>query len=56
MLRLNDTPDREDALMEALAIMTEERIAPDPRLWNEWWRREAGSRTTIQPLEAASTG
>ena len=52
MLRLDDTPARADALMEALGLMSDQRIAPDPRLWKEWWRREAGGRTVIQAAAA----
>jgi hypothetical protein len=54
MVRLDRTPDRADALMEALGVLSQERIAPDARLWKEWWRREASLRTTIQPLPAAT--
>lgn len=51
MLRLEDTPGRVDPLMEALAVLSGMRFAPDPRLWKDWWRREATLRTTLQPLE-----
>ena len=53
MVRLDDTPDRADALMEALGLMSQERIAPNPNLWKEWWRRAAGERTLIEaPVDA----
>jgi len=56
MVRLQDTPDRADALMQALGILSGMRFAPDSRLWMDWWRREAQRRTTIQPLEGKRKG
>ena len=49
MLRLEDTPARVDALMKGLAAISGTRLAPDPRLWKDWWRRESTLPTTIQP-------
>jgi hypothetical protein len=56
MVRLDDTPGRADALMEALSILTDERFAPDPRLWKDWWRREAALRTTVTAVDPERRG
>lgn len=56
MVRLEDTPERADALMEALGILTDARFAPDPRLWKDWWRREATLRTTVTPTDPDRRG
>ena len=56
MVRLDDTPDRADALMEALGLMSQERIAPNPNLWKEWWRRAATERTLIEATADPEAG
>ena len=40
---LETHPDRRAALMEALTLATGQALAPDPRLWMEWWRRAGRS-------------
>ena len=47
--QLEVTPGRADALMEALSTLTGVRLAPDARLWTDWYRREANRR---QPVTA----
>jgi len=56
MLRLEDTPERADALMEALSTLTDARFAPDPRLWKDWWRREATLRTAVTRIDPDRRG
>ena len=38
---LRGHPDRAEAVMEGLAALTGVSLAPDVRLWEDWWRREA---------------
>ena len=43
-------PVRMADLMEGLVVTTGLAIAPDPRLWEDWWRREqTGPGSTIDP-------
>lgn len=44
---LRRAPGRSDALMKGLRRLTGLVLAPDPRLWQDWWRREAGRRTAV---------
>lgn len=53
MAALKRAPERSDALMAALSTVTGLRLAPDPRLWHDWWRREAGRRTAVSPVGEA---
>ncbi|MDA1194340.1 MAG: hypothetical protein O2894_04080 [Planctomycetota bacterium] len=45
--QLDATPARADALMEGLSTLTGVRLAPDPRLWREWLRRESERKRTV---------
>ncbi len=57
-------PERGDALMRGLTRVSGQTIAPDARLWRDWWRRaspavpadsgtDGGRRRMIQNLELA---
>jgi len=46
---LTRTPGRADALMEGLSTVTGVRLAPDPRLWKDWWRRDDNQRRAVTP-------
>lgn len=46
---LAEHPDAAEALMEGLAEVTGRHLAPDPRLWADWWRREEGRRPLVAP-------
>ncbi len=48
---LTRTPGRADALMEGLSTVTGVRLAPDPRLWKDWWRRDDNRRRAVTPVE-----
>ncbi len=45
---LGRRPERDDALMEGLSTLTDVRLAPDARLWQEWYRRDANRNATLQ--------
>jgi hypothetical protein len=49
------TPRRSDVVMLALSTLTGVRLAPDVRLWEDWWRREADRRTKITPRDDSKT-
>jgi hypothetical protein len=53
---LTRTPGRADALMEGLSTVTGVRLAPDARLWKDWWRRDENRRRAVTPVEANSNG
>jgi hypothetical protein len=38
---LRGHPDRAEAAMDGLSALTGVSLAPDVRLWEDWWRREA---------------
>ena len=46
---LTRTPGRADALMEGLSTVTGVRLAPDPRLWKDWWRRDENQKRAVTP-------
>lgn len=51
-------PEREADVMEGLHVLTLVTLAPDPRLWLDWWRREqrgAGSRVAAEDESRAKT-
>jgi hypothetical protein len=56
------SPARREALMEGLAALTDVRLAPDARLWRDWWSREVtdttrvGAATVDGPAPAAGKG
>jgi len=45
------SPGRADALMEGLSTLTGVRLAPDARLWQDWYRRDANRRRAIPAPE-----
>lgn len=47
---LTRTPGRADAIMEGLSTVTGVRLAPDPRLWKDWWRRDDNRRRAVAPV------
>ena len=47
---LRGHPDRSDDLMEGLAALTGVSLAPDARLWEDWWRREVRPDAAV-PLD-----
>jgi hypothetical protein len=53
MEALRVTPARGDALMEALGRITGQALAPDVRLWEDWWRRASREGATVPPPDAA---
>ncbi len=48
---LSRTPGRADALMEGLSTVTGVRLAPDPRLWKDWWRRDDNRRRAVTAVD-----
>ncbi len=50
--QLERAPGRADALMEALSTLTGVRLAPDARLWRDWYRRDENRR---QPIRTSGT-
>jgi hypothetical protein len=40
MVALDAHPERATELMDALRALTLVSLAPDARLWDDWWRRE----------------
>jgi hypothetical protein len=44
-------PERGAAIMEALTLASGQALAPDPRLWMDWWRRAGRSELTVPPFE-----
>jgi hypothetical protein len=50
--QLSRSPERVDALMEGLSTVTGVRLAPDARLWQDWYRKEANRR---RPVPASDT-
>lgn len=44
---LEHAPGRGEALMEALSTLTGVRLAPDPRLWRDWYRRDENRRRPV---------
>jgi hypothetical protein len=53
---LTRSPRRSEAILEALSTVSGVRLAPDPRLWQDWWRREAERRTAIAPRPESGPG
>ena len=51
MVQLERTPERAEALVEGLSTLTGVRLAPDVRLWQDWWRREEGRSTAVSATE-----
>lgn len=47
-------PERGAALMEALTLGTGQALAPDPRLWMDWWRRAGESGIRVPAFERSS--
>lgn len=48
-------PDRSAALMEALTLATGHALAPDARLWVDWWRRAGRSGLRVPAFERSPT-
>ena len=44
-------PERGAALMEALTLASGHALAPDPRLWMDWWRRAGRSGLQVRAIE-----
>ncbi len=58
MNALGAHPEREADLMEALHTVTLVSLAPDARLWQDWWRRELrgeGSHVVAEDASRAKT-
>jgi hypothetical protein len=57
MERLSAHPDRSAALMDALRTFTGVSLAPDARLWEDWWRRlRQGAFTPVPPEDDVVDG
>ncbi len=52
---LGASPRRPEALMEGLSTLTGVRLAPDPRLWRDWWRREANRRKAVTAVRPSGS-
>lgn len=50
---LTRTPDRAEALMDGLAVLSGTRLPPDPRLWLDWGRRIERDGATVVSGETA---
>jgi len=55
MTTLGAAPERPEALMEGLSTLTGVRLAADPRLWQEWWRRAGTQQKTITAPEVGGS-
>jgi hypothetical protein len=53
MRELDRSPERAEAIMEGLGTVSGAHVAPDPRLWREWWRRESGRHAAVPATEDA---
>jgi hypothetical protein len=51
MAALRAHPERERELMEALRALTGVSLAPDVRLWDDWWRRGSVGPTAVVPTD-----
>lgn len=53
-------PARREAIMEGLAALTDVRLAPDARLWRDWWSRDVSDASRLggggQPGAGADGG
>jgi hypothetical protein len=48
-------PERQDDLFDALRTLSGRALAPDARLWTDWWRREQAAGTPVA-ADAAEGG
>lgn len=46
---LEMTAARSEAVMEGIAALSDVRLAPDPRLWRDWWDRDLDEDTRVPP-------
>jgi hypothetical protein len=53
MAFLESRPLRADALLGGVAQLTDERVASDPRLWQDWWRKTRATGPAVTDLRAA---
>jgi hypothetical protein len=44
-------PERETRIMQALTALTGVALAPDARLWEDWWRRESSGPGSLVPSD-----
>ena len=51
MEALRTHPDRAQEVMAGLHALTGVSLAPDARLWEDWWRREASGPPSLVPSE-----
>ncbi|MFO0934379.1 MAG: hypothetical protein U1E39_16955 [Planctomycetota bacterium] len=51
-------PERAEGVLEGLAALTGVTLAPDPRLWEDWWRRDGAGTDAVVPTGdgAAASG
>ena len=51
-------PERAEGVLEGLAALTGVTLAPDPRLWEDWWRRDGAEPDAVVPTGdgAAASG
>lgn len=47
-------PDRPAGVVEGLSVVTGVSLAPDVRLWEDWWRRESAGPGGLVPAEDGS--
>jgi hypothetical protein len=47
--RMEARPEAVGALMEGITALTDVRLAPDARLWTDWWRRTRLGSPRIEP-------
>jgi hypothetical protein len=50
---LDAWPERTEDLAEALRALSGAALAPDARLWRDWWRRVRDSRSAVPPPDDA---
>ncbi len=48
---LERTSSRADVIMDGLATLSDRRLAPDKRLWLDWWERDLTDRTPVPSLD-----
>ena len=49
-------PERAEAVLEGLAALTGVTLAPDPRLWDDWWKREGEAPDAVVPSDDGARG